>query len=428
MQYPDDDMDELFRKAAEGYPLNTDGANWDKVSAMLSQDEQRELPPARKHSVWLLLLLPFMLICNRMSEGEFSLKNPASVVDTITARTLENRAGVLDAPQGSTGATRSLEESSIQKNTTTTLISDVPPPTTKSTFRKSELFAEPKTGQALTVDDQHPQRSDSRRESIPLLALANEAKPVQQAAGLEELADTTLASEKIESRGEERTALTEQDQQHQPDTSIQITTPPAAPVRKNRFTVSFVAGPDLTTVRFEKFSNVGFQAGLLIGYRVSHRISVETGVLSVKKFYKSDGEYLNKARLYLPAYTEILAIDGNCRMLELPVTIQYTFSETSKRRWFAAAGFSSYIMKTENYTYDYLYTNTGRVVSHSKTYSNQSRNWFSVLQVSVGHLQRLGKAGSLRVEPYYAVPLNGIGYGELPISSMGVRLGFTPNF
>src|SRR5438067_4507395 len=31
MQYIDDDMDELFRRAAENYPLKTDGADWEKV-------------------------------------------------------------------------------------------------------------------------------------------------------------------------------------------------------------------------------------------------------------------------------------------------------------------------------------------------------------------------------------------------------------
>ena len=50
MQYVNDDMDDVFRKAAEGYPLDTTGADWNKVLAGL---EGREEPkqPVKKLSV-----------------------------------------------------------------------------------------------------------------------------------------------------------------------------------------------------------------------------------------------------------------------------------------------------------------------------------------------------------------------------------------
>jgi hypothetical protein len=35
MQYVNDDMDELFKRAAENYPLDTNSANWNKVLAAL---------------------------------------------------------------------------------------------------------------------------------------------------------------------------------------------------------------------------------------------------------------------------------------------------------------------------------------------------------------------------------------------------------
>ncbi|HZH37267.1 MAG TPA: hypothetical protein VEX65_08330, partial [Flavisolibacter sp.] len=62
-----------------------------------------------------------------------------------------------------------------------------------------------------------------------------------------------------------------------------------------------------------------------------------------------------------------------------------------------------------------------------KSYQNQSRNWAGVMQLSAGFLHKLGGVGQLRVEPYYAVPLKGIGYGELPLSSFGLRVGITSN-
>src|SRR4051812_30356694 len=56
-----DDMDELFRKAADDYPLRTDSADWEKVrrqleAATVPKEERKD----RRYLLFLLLLLiPF---------------------------------------------------------------------------------------------------------------------------------------------------------------------------------------------------------------------------------------------------------------------------------------------------------------------------------------------------------------------------------
>src|SRR5215208_2531501 len=73
MQYVNDDMDEVFRKAAENYPLDTSTKDWNKVlSALQNPDVEEKL--VRKNDkgkfLWLLLLLPFGLICNHYYNGK----------------------------------------------------------------------------------------------------------------------------------------------------------------------------------------------------------------------------------------------------------------------------------------------------------------------------------------------------------------------
>ncbi|MBS1733419.1 MAG: outer membrane beta-barrel protein [Bacteroidetes bacterium] len=74
--------DELFRRAAENYPLKTDSANWDDLRARMEtaapEDNQPE-PARRKKYRWLLLLLlliPFAILENRFhfSEQFFAAK------------------------------------------------------------------------------------------------------------------------------------------------------------------------------------------------------------------------------------------------------------------------------------------------------------------------------------------------------------------
>ena len=42
-------------------------------------------------------------------------------------------------------------------------------------------------------------------------------------------------------------------------------------------------------------------------------------------------------------------------------------------------------------------------------------------------MHTLGKAGSLRVEPYLKIPVQGLGIGSLPIWSTGVYVSFVKN-
>ena len=64
MQYVNDDMDELFRRAAENYPLDTSNSNWNKVSSALNNTEENpnERSNKKKRFFWLFALIPLSLI------------------------------------------------------------------------------------------------------------------------------------------------------------------------------------------------------------------------------------------------------------------------------------------------------------------------------------------------------------------------------
>ena len=50
MQYIDNDMDDLFRKAAKDYPLNTNSGDWEEVvKKIAANDSERTIvPPVNK--------------------------------------------------------------------------------------------------------------------------------------------------------------------------------------------------------------------------------------------------------------------------------------------------------------------------------------------------------------------------------------------
>src|SRR5206468_8677376 len=110
---------------------------------------------------------------------------------------------------------------------------------------------------------------------------------------------------------------------------------------------------------------------------------------------------------------------------EIPLTVKYNFG-TKPNGWFSTAGVSSYLMKLEDYEYNYTVGSSQPYGSY-KTFKNSTNNWLSILHFSVGYSKQIGKIGTLRAEPYFKIPLKGLGVGQLPISSAGINIGFTRN-
>src|SRR5882757_1294079 len=63
-----DDIDEIFRRASEKYPLRTDNGDWGKLAADLESDPSMILAPLtadgdrrrKRKFFWLILLLPLV--------------------------------------------------------------------------------------------------------------------------------------------------------------------------------------------------------------------------------------------------------------------------------------------------------------------------------------------------------------------------------
>jgi hypothetical protein len=82
-------------------------------------------------------------------------------------------------------------------------------------------------------------------------------------------------------------------------------------------------------------------------------------------------------------------------------------------------------MNKEDYDYTYDFYNQSR--KGSVSYTKSGNYWNSVLQVSGGVERKIGKQSSIRIEPYLRVPLKVVGYGDLPIASGGLNVGFRKN-
>ena len=189
------------------------------------------------------------------------------------------------------------------------------------------------------------------------------------------------------------------------------------------FYAGILGSPDISTVKMQSVKGTGSTFGLLLGYSFNRRWSIETGIYADKKHYYTDGEYFNTKNVYTQPSWKLVNANGVCYMWEIPLNVRYNFNPGAKTAWFATTGLSTYLMSEEKYVYGW---ESGTSAWNGKAdITTPSQYPFSVLNLSGGFEQRLGKVGNLRLEPFLRIPLTGMGTGKLPIMSAGVNIGIT---
>lgn len=182
-----------------------------------------------------------------------------------------------------------------------------------------------------------------------------------------------------------------------------------------------VLGADLSSVKFNK-GHAGHSKGFILGYAFNRKWSVESGIFFSEKKYVSPGKYFNPTHSPMPAGVNMLSVCGENYLYEIPLQIRHTVI-TGRHNLFVTAGLSSYLMREENYTYDYEYN--GQQGRNYASYKNAGDNVFSVASASIGYSYQLGRLGRIRVEPYLKLPVNELGINRIPITSTGLQVGIT---
>ena len=188
------------------------------------------------------------------------------------------------------------------------------------------------------------------------------------------------------------------------------------------FYAGIMVGVDMSSVHFQS-AEPGGTTGFIIGYALNQKWSIESGLLWDTKRAYDNGSYFDPPG-YTPTFgITITAVNGKSRLVELPVNMKYTIL-SGKHNLFATTGISSYLMRTENY--DYEYTQNNQPGGHNYlSYTKETKNWFSVANFSIGYAHRFGNMGSFRIEPYLKIPLKDLGTANMPIMSTGLNIGFT---
>jgi hypothetical protein len=414
MQFLDDDMDELFRNAASDYPLNTGKGDWEAMQERLQQAESNQQGTAKSGLTgrwWfkpgmfaIMTALLLVTAVKGLYDGERLFSGDGHMAlhhtdrrdgqDTHEHAVSSEKQKVTQQYTGDRLTAGNSEQSSVNRKTGNTTVrarvtQDIP------------ISSYPAVRQGITAVNIAPLsidgiRGTANREILPEVNIVHANNGIRIPVSVRSDSIATVPARKVKQT-------------------------PA--FLKTGLYYGLVASPDITTVKMQRTSNVGYNVGLVAGYRISKRLAVETGVIYERKYYYSTGKYFNTKKTPWPTSMKILDVDGWCNMFELPLNVRYTFAMGAKSSWYVNGGVSSYIMKKQGYNYSYEYY--GAYGSRDWVYKTSTKDWLSNVHVGVGYERPLGVLGTLRVEPYVKIPVKGIGVGELPVTSVGMNIGLT---
>ncbi len=424
MQYVNDDMDELFRKAAESYPLDTGNSDWDRVVTALKEPELKEGEEnKKKRFFWLLLLIPLaLLFYQNVSTGKNDSKGRGQQKQSQLISSHEKN-GVEKLSDNIKPTFEVVAFKKINKNG----LGSVPSPGLQHVrFRKNNFQLHTGSADQLYIPTIEAINNESWNldETVKKMMTPGNVAPSGKYAGEGGSGHSFTSfidrADLFPLPGRSSMEASRRNMFFSPDRPGQHLK------RHKKFYAGMMGGLDGTTVRFQKIDNAGFDAGLLLGYEMNKKWSLEGGVFLDKKFYYSKGKYFNTSKIsYLPPNSWITELNGYCRMIEVPLEVKLNVRQYRNSSWFSTAGLSSYVMKKEAYDYVYYYATPGTYATHHKVYKNSSTNLFSVITISAGYTHRLGNWCELRVEPYVKRPVAGVGFGKLPMLSTGIHIGLT---
>lgn len=399
----DKELDQLTKTAAEAIEA-PNAANWEKMQRALD----RELPQQKKRRggiIWWLL--PILLVAGL---GYFGLPNSSKQIAPN-----QNETGIRYNNQQATKVLtpEADKKSSIitgkisEQNNSSSLKQTVDKSLTRITTKKASSSTEPNSTKEILASPSLPEELKPSGSGNTCCIVSTETATNKQPIPLDTM--SRLSEIKVE----------EQPLATQIKNSESKSIPKKQQNTNKGFFIGLIGGFDASTVKYNYVSNVGYNIGGTLGYRFNKHWSLQSGAIYTQKNYKLKGQDFHPPKGSWISYYEIEMVDGYCKMWDVPIIATYHFSGNNNGNTFLSLGTSSYFMKRENYNYLYYYNN--QYYNRTNNYNSSDQHLFALLHISAGIERPIGKSITSIIEPYAKIPLTGVGFGSIQLSSFGLN-------
>jgi hypothetical protein len=189
-----------------------------------------------------------------------------------------------------------------------------------------------------------------------------------------------------------------------------------------QYTLSVLASSELNGVGTFQQGSSGTNVGLLFsaGYK---KFSITTGATYSLKPYTLPFDEYHTTYKFKNAPESVSA---DCRVLDIPINIDYQVYNKARNKISVGTGLSSYIMMHESYTYDY---GSSDVLYGPSYYAVKTRGkyMFSIMNIEATYQRQVNSKVGISIQPYLKVPLSDIGYSQIKVQTFGVAVGLNWN-
>ena len=406
MLYKNDNLDELFQKAARDYPLKTDSSDWETLIDKLNSGQAVSVKDKMwKYAAIILLLAGGTLILHKYQgiPGD-SKQRQQKLRQDITKQHYKslnkpNFAELSKAGNSSNNASGSKAKLTIKGTIKNKNAAPVNDDNLQIEGNVENIKSQLMINQALTNS---PLINDAENISAGIQSIAKTEKNKQTADERNKSLPDNIESENSD-RGE-----------HIVSVSIS---------RAYRIYGTLFGGPEFSTVKSQQIDKPGYKIGVALGYRINKRFNVEIGLQREHINFYSDGKYIDTSMLRIKAHTSVENVNASSKLTSVPVTLKYNFLSKGSGHFYVSTGVNAVII-THNEQYKYAVSKNGVENNLSKKYSAlRAPKYFTGANIGAGYETKLSKLCSIKIESYYQAPISDFGVGKLPVTNFGLNVG-----
>ncbi|MEO6453542.1 MAG: outer membrane beta-barrel protein [Ginsengibacter sp.] len=422
MQHTEDDMNDLFRKAAEGYSPKKGDSNWQDISDRITEHYKRnQLVPAKKTGIsrkYVVLIFLFI----SATGGWIIFKNTSFNKRAFSAD--KNKA---------TSKERNNTTPYLNGNSTSNLLSNRNQPKQPNKIYR-QLKLKNNTAKSINLfskefisntDIINTNADAGRQNNISESDIKQKEQDHKIPYSFQENNDITFIDTSV-SYIDKTTDSDKLPNEIKPGKENKIKRSNNNVLIKQRGAYAGLAAAiDFSNVKSSSVDDAGYALGFLFGYRLNKKISLETGLIFNRRNYNSEGRYFNtdKIKSSMPAGMQIKSLYTNSAVIEIPLKVKYDLLSIAKSNIFISAGISAYMITRQKNNYHASLN--GNDEQFSGMYTKNDFLLPAALNISVGYEHIISKFFNIRAEPFLKIPLKGMGVGSLPVTSAGMQLSVT---
>ncbi|MEO6668689.1 MAG: hypothetical protein ABIN36_04370 [Ferruginibacter sp.] len=419
MQHLEDDMNELFQRAAEQYHLDAGQSAWDSISSRLSEPGKSAVVVHKNEHGFLrfrfalavmllgIIGMTYPKVCMdpvqfRLAVADDSERNSITALVNTNERYYTPAGTSYDHPDFSASKiSGGSVHDALNKNSTgfsVNYVNTVHSPYPKLQTIGTQQWLEGDDGNVNT-EDKTTGTGDTISDLEPLLlqdsdpATSNKPAEKEQIKPLSKISAEKTAAEKI--------------------------------TKVDRWYAGVFTITDASKVRSMPFKNIGFGEGVLLGYNINSKLSIEASFALQQKKYDTYGKdfSLDKIGSSMPAGMIIEKLHSITSVAAFSLGIRYKVIEHKRASIYGSVALSAYDVTREENAYS-VSLNGNRAMMKGMYKANNAK-LPAVVGFAVVYAYQINKKTAVRVEPYLKVPIQGIGVGSVPVTSAGVQLGIT---